>query len=84
MPVAESNTNGTVSSDLMKACIDKELFLTGPLKGKCVITKLNVVPTSEIDIYGYEVVTKDYNPFSPYDNPNLGSVMYVDFLDCDT
>jgi len=53
MPVAESNTNGTVSSDLMKACIDKELFVTGPLKGKCVITKLNVVPTTEIESYGY-------------------------------
>jgi len=53
MPVAPSNTNGTVSSDLMKACIDKELFVSGPLKDKCVITKLNVIPTSEIEAYGY-------------------------------
>lgn len=43
-----------------------------------------MLPASEIESYGYTVVTKDYNAFSPYDNPTLGSVMYVEFLDCDT
>jgi len=68
----------------MKACLDKELFVSGPLKGKCVITKLNTVPISDIESYGYTIITKDYNAFSPYENPVIGSVFGVELFDCTT
>lgn len=81
---ADSSTvqNGTTAVDLIKACIDKELFVSGELANKCVIAKLNIVPNSDVD--AYPVLTADYDPFEPYTYPTLGKVFSLDLYNCDT
>jgi len=83
IPVDNSTVqNGTTAQDLIKACIDKEMFVSGELANKCVIAKLNIVPNTDVD--AYPVLTADYDPFEPYTYPTLGKVFALDLFDCDT
>jgi hypothetical protein len=41
-----------------------------------------VSPTSDVDAFA--ILTKDYDPFNPYNSPNIGNVLTVSVYDCDT
>lgn len=56
--------------------------MTGAFADRCVVGKLNKMPTNYID--AYPILTEHYDPFNPYETPALGSVLKVEFYDCDT
>lgn len=69
-------------NDITKACFKKELFSTGPLANRCIISQLSIIPNSYID--SFPVVTKDYDVFNPYTKPSVGQILKVKMFDCDT
>jgi len=56
--------------------------VTGPLADRCIITNLEIVPTSYVD--SYPVITQDYDAFNPYSKPQVGGILRVKIFDCDT
>lgn len=83
-PPADANTNSSqpTVSDITQACFKKDLFVTGPLADRCIVTALEIVPTSYVD--AYPVITQDYDVFNPYTKPSIGGILRVKIFDCDT
>jgi len=83
-PPAAANTNADkpTVNDITRACFKKDLFTTGPLANRCIITNLEIVPNSYVD--SYPVITQDYDVFNPYTKPSVGGILRVKVFDCDT
>merc|ERR1712110_833679 len=79
---ANTQADKPTVNDITKACFKKDLFSTGPLANRCVISQLQIVPVSYMD--SFPVVTKDYDVFNPYTKPSIGQILRVKMFDCDT
>jgi len=51
LPAESKNADKPTSQDLVKACLKKELFLTGELADRCIVAKINVIPQNYVDAY---------------------------------